>query len=167
MLNVFEPFREEYIDRFKKMKVLYLVTQTYAWRDPLDAGDKINILVSDYPDEGYAGVHYHAVKNDPYAAIINLGNEKQVAQLKKALTPASRVRLYWVAVRDPVAIRKRLGLKYKDKIRDYLAKETDWRISASGSLKVDLQLIFGELFLVAKKGTDCIRIKLSSLDVPG
>ncbi|MEO5984011.1 MAG: hypothetical protein ABIP80_00820 [Ferruginibacter sp.] len=141
------------------------MSQSYrAHKDHFDEENKTGILLSDYDDAGLAGVHLAAVKEDTYASVIHLANEKHLAKLAEMLSPASQYTLYWAVVKDPQALKKRVDVNYKDQIRRYISKNTTWRIAGSETFRPQLQVIFGILFVTLKHGSQQIRIKFEDLE---
>ena len=163
MLQPFEIFKEEYIQRLKVLKKIYLVTQTYH-RIPDKQDRKISILISDYDDIGLAKIHLAAISSDKYAAVINLEKINHVAKITKMLANDSLYDLYWAVVRDAGKLKKTADKLYKDKIRSYILKKTTWRISADESIKTQLQVVFGEIYITIKRGTQELRIKFEEIE---
>lgn len=79
------------------------------------------------------------------------------------LQPDSGYRLYWAIVKSMDEIKKRMDLKYKDNIRRYLMKQTTWRIDASDHIRASLQVIYGELFIILKRGNQTLRVKFDDI----
>ena len=162
-MQIFEPFKAAYLNRFREMKIFYLVTQTYEAAGEEAGEGRTPILISDYPDLSYAEVHYNAIRKDPYAAIINLENEKHLAKLQSMTAADSAYVLYWAAIKDAAALKRKISITYKEKIRGYISRKTDWRIAGGKELKADIQLIFGEVFFVVRKGNEMLRIGLKEI----
>lgn len=119
--------------------------------------------MTDYDQLGLAQIHYSAVKHDKYASIIDLTNPKHKNKIIEMLQPDSGYRLYWAIVKSMDEIKKRMDLKYKDNIRRYLMKQTTWRIDASDHIRASLQVIYGELFIILKRGNQTLRVKFDDI----
>ena len=163
MLQPFEIFKEEYIQRLKVLKKIYIVTQTYN-RVRENREGKISILVSDYDDVGLAKIHLAAISSDKYAAVINLEKINHVAKITEMMEPDSAYKVYWAVVSDAGKLKKTADKLYKDKIRSYILKKTTWRISADESIKTQLQVVFGEIYIAIKRGTQELRIKFEEIE---
>jgi len=164
MFQPFELFKPEYINRLIRMDKIYLVSQTYDKAFDHFEATKTGILLTDYDQLGLAQIHYSAVKNDKYASIIDLTNPKHKAKILEMLHPDSEYRLFWAIVKSIDDVKKRLDLKYKDNIRRYIMKQTTWRIDASEAIRPSLQVIYGELFIILKRGNQTLRVKFDDIE---
>jgi hypothetical protein len=164
MFHPFETFKSEYINRLVKMDKKYLVSQTYNRAFNHFDETRIDILLSDYDDLGLAQIHYSAVKHDKFASIIDLTNPKHQTKIIEMLNPDSGYRLFWAIVKSGNDIRKRIDLKYKDHIRHYIMKQTTWRIGTSEAIRPSAQVIFGELFIILKRGSQSLRVKFEDIE---
>ena len=57
-----------------------------------------------------------------------------------------------------------MDLKYKDHMRRYLMKNTTWRIDSSEAIRPSLQVIYGELFIILKRGNQTLRVKFEEIE---
>jgi len=167
MLQPFEDFKPTYISRLLKLDRRWLVSQTYRRvqeenRDPADM--RINLLFSDYVELGEAKLHVNAVKKDPYAAIIDLKNPAHLTKIQEMLMAGSRYRIYFAVVRSAKELENLVNKKYKDKLKQYVDKQTNWRISRDAIVKPTIQLSFGELYIILKHGSQHIRIKFEDIE---
>jgi hypothetical protein len=164
MFQPFELFKPEYIDRLIKMDKKYLVSQSYHKAFDHFDDAKTDILLTDYDQLGAAQIHYSAVKHDKYASIIDLCNSKHKLKISEMLNPNSGYRLFWAIVKSIDDVKKRMDLKYKDNIRRYIMKHTTWRIGASEAIRPSLQVIYGELFIILKRGNQTLRVKFEDVE---
>ena len=109
-------------------------------------------------------IHKTAVKTDKYAAVINLNNPKHLEKLESMLEPNSAYKIYWSVVKDMESIKKRMDMKYKDNIRRYIMKNTTWRIGGDETIRPQLSVIFGELFIFLKRGAQELRVKFEEIE---
>ena len=165
MLQPFERFKASYIENLLNLNKPFLVTQTYhrAGYQP-DESSKIALLLSDYDDLGLAKIHYKAVINDGYAAIIDLSKPAHKKKLTDMLQPDSVYKLYWAVVKSKIQLEQQVNKKYKDKMREYITTNTNWRIDRDATMRPSVQLIFGELFIVLKHAKQVIRVKFEELE---
>ena len=167
MLQPFEQFRPVYLSRLIQLGRRYLVSQTYCRvremeKDP--ACRRVNLLFSDYMELGEAKLHVNAVKKDRYAAIIDLENPSHLKKMQEMLKADSGYRLFFAVVRSAKELENLVNRKYKDKLRNYVEKQTDWRISHDAIVRPTIQLSFGELFVILKHRNQHIRIKFEEIE---
>jgi hypothetical protein len=165
MLQPFERFKPGYVERLLELNKPFIVTQTYprASCHHLE-GIKASLLLSDYDDMGLAKIHYKAVINDPYAAIIQLTKPAHRQKLEEMMVADSAYRLYWAVVKSKKELEHVVNSRFKDKMREYIAANTTWRIDRDASIRPSVQLIFGELFIVIKYGKQVVRVKFEELE---
>ena len=164
MFQPFEKFRREYIERLIRMNKIYLVSQSYDRAFDHFEDPKQNILFSDYDQLGLAQIHYSAVKNDKYASLIDLTNPKHKSKVSEMLCDDSNYRVYWAIVKSIDEVKKRMNLKYTDNIRRYIQKNTTWRIGSDEVVKPSLQVVYGELFIILKRGNQTLRVKFDDIE---
>lgn len=164
MFQPFELFKPEYTNRLIRMDKIYLISQTYDKAFDHFEVRKTGILLTDYDQLGLAQIHYSAVKNDKYASIIDLTNPKHKSKILEMMHRDSEYCLYWAIVKSIDDVKKRLDLKYKDNIRRYIMKQTTWRIDASEAIRPSLQVIYGELFIILKRGNQTLRVKFDDIE---
>lgn len=167
MLKPFERFLELYIAEFIKLGKIYLVTQSYGRHESFkNEKEKIGILVSDYSDFGLAKGHYAAVKNaeDNYAYILDLTNEKHLGKFKEMIPYNSAYAVYWAAVDNITKLTRQMNKQFKEKIRIYLGKNTNWKIDRDTTINPKLQIIFGELFVVIRFRSEELRVKFEEIE---
>lgn len=164
MFQPFETFKCEYINRLIKMDKKYLVSQTYHKAFNHFEETRTGILLNDYDDLGLAQIHYSAVKHDKYASIIDLTKPKHRTKVIEMLHSESGYCLFWAVVKSMDDIKKRLDLKYKDNIRRYISKHTTWRMDVNAAIRPSLQVIYGELFIILKRGSQTLRVKFEDIE---
>lgn len=165
MLQPFEIFKHQYIERLLDLKKRWLVSQSYARGVPqLSEILKESILLSDYDDPGLAKVHLNAIKNDRYAALIDLEKEAHKQKLGSMLAPGSRYVIYWSVVRSAKEIETRINTRWKEKMRRYIDTKTNWNIDRNTTVRPAMEVIFGELFIVFSYGSQRLRIKFEEIE---
>ena len=165
MLQPFEKFKSSYIDRLMDLNKVYLVTQTYTRVGSASPGEeKIGLLLSDYDDLGLAKIHYKAVINDRFGSIIHLSKPAHRQKLADMTVPGSRYEVYWAVVKSKIQLEQQVNKKYKDRMREYITKNTTWRLEKDSGIRPSVQLIFGELFIVIKHGKQVVRVKFEELE---
>ncbi len=166
-LQPFQEFKPVYILRLIQMGRRYLVSQSYSRASALDPdtfNSRISLLFSDYVEAGEAKLHFNAVKKDRYAAIIDLQNRVHLDKIREMLLEGSRYQIFFAVVRSAKDLESQINRKYKEKLRQYVEKQTNWRISHDAIVKPTIQLSFGELFIILKHGNQHIRIKFEEIE---
>jgi hypothetical protein len=167
LLQPFEEFKPVYILRLIQLGRRYLVSQTYYRVKEMDAdpeNSRINLLLSDYVERGEANLHFNAVKKDRYAAIIDLQHPTHLNKIREMLMEGSRYRIYFAVVRSAKELENLINNRYKEKLKHYVEKQTNWRISRDAIVKPTIQLSFGEIFIILKHGNQHIRIKFEEIE---
>jgi hypothetical protein len=121
-------------------------------------------LFSDYAELGEAKLHLNAVKTDRYAAIIDLNKPTHLKKIQDLLEAGSGYRIFFAVVRSATALENLINKKYKDKLKQYVDKHTNWRISRDAVVKPTIQLSFGEIFIILRHGSQQIRIKFEEIE---
>ncbi len=125
---------------------------------------KVPLLLTEYDDLGLAKIHLNALKADKLAAIINLGLDIHKEKLEEMTGDGSKYFLYWNMVRDSEAIKKNLDKNYSLYIKRYIDKNTNWRISRDSTIISNLEVVFGQLFVTLKHGSQQIKVKFEDIE---
>ena len=160
-MQPFERLTEAYLSGLEAINKRFLVTQSYPCGSTQEI--KSSIIVSVYDNPGLAKTHWNAVKCDPLSAIVDLQKphhrEKLIAMLR-----GSRYLIYWAVVRDVKAVTRRINAQYKERMRRYIEKNTNWQITRESNITPVVELIFGELYINLKHRSQRIRIKFSEIE---
>jgi hypothetical protein len=157
--------KEVYLNKLLALKKNFLVAQTFnRAKDPFEEEPYTDLLLTDYDDPGLAKGHLSALKGDKFAAIVDINKTGHMNKLRTMLQPDSGYRLFWCVVRSKKELEKKLVTKYKDHVRRYIAKNTNWRIDRNGTVVPAMQLIYGELFVILKYGSETRRITFGELE---
>jgi hypothetical protein len=167
LLQPFEEFKPKYLSRLIQMGRRYLVSQSYSRANVQDTdafNSRISLLFSDYVEAGEARLHFNAVKKDRYAAIIDLQKPAHLGKIREMLMEGSGYQIFFAVVRSAKDLESQINRKYKEKLKQYVEKQTNWRISTDAIVKPTIQLSFGELFIILKHGNQHIRIKFEEIE---
>ena len=164
MFQPFERFQREYIDRLIRLDKIYIVSQSYHRAIDHFEDPKEPVLFTDYDQLGLAQIHFSAIKNDKYASLINLKNPKHKLKVTEMLSDDSNYKVFWAIVKSMEEIKKRVALKYTGNIRRYIQKNTTWRIGSDETIRPSLQVVYGELFIILKRGNQTLRIKFDEIE---
>jgi len=80
------------------------------------------------------------------------------------LSTGSGYRIFLAVVRSAKELENNINKNYRDKLKKYVEKHTNWRISQDTIVKPTIQLSFGEIFIILKHGNQVIRIKFEELE---
>jgi len=161
----FEKLTHSLISSFRKKGKRWLVSQTLKLNisDPVLLS-KTLILITHYEDKGLATVHHKAVVEDKYASVIDLEREIHRKQIDSILSQDSKYILFSALIRNRERVEKQATEMYKEKYWRFIQQHSQSGISPTKSLRPSLQLIFGELFVVLKYGSETLRTKLSEIE---
>lgn len=160
----FIPFEKKYLNKLISNKQYYWVSQSYQRGSSAVTGSRIPILITSYDDKELAQIHKNAVKNDLYAALINIQNEAHYNTLLSMLMPESKYFVYWGVVHDYKQLEKYLNDHFGQHIKRYIDKKTNWRINGNGIFRPAFQLTFGELYITLKWSGQSVRVKFEEIE---
>jgi hypothetical protein len=165
MFNPFEKLSYRLMEAYRKQGKSFLVSQTYPRGiDPLIDEGKTSLLFSKYGNISHANIHLSALKGDKFAALIDLEKEAHRNKIIDMMKLDSKYILFTDVVKSVEEVERRMNAKYKENIRRYIARQTTWRIPASATVFPQLDIAFGEFFLVLKFRNQQIRFKLDELE---
>ncbi|HEY4151603.1 MAG TPA: hypothetical protein VGM41_21840 [Chitinophagaceae bacterium] len=165
MLRPFEPFKAIYIPKLLELKRYWLVSQTYQpYNNHFTTEAKTNLLFTDYDDGNMAREHLRSLTADKYAALLNLQNPLHKAKVLELVGAHSRFHVSWAVIKRAKELENKLNHGFKEKMRRYIGKNTNWRISRDSFLQPSLQVILGELFIILKYGGQTLKIKFEELE---
>ncbi len=165
MLHPFEPFKASYIPKLLELKKYWLVAQTYHRYDNLVTTEaKTSLLLTDYDDNNMAQTHVKALSNDKYAALLHLQHPPHKAKVLELLEPESKYQVFWAVVKSVKEMEAKINHGYKDHMKRYIEKHTSWRMSRDTTLRPSLQLVFGELYIILKYGSQTLRVKFEDIE---
>ena len=163
MLQPFEPFRENCIDRLIELKKPYLVSQTYTRAEKKDVA-KVDLLLTDYDTLGKASDHLGKLKTDKFAAVIDLGKIAHKQMMKKMLSEDSSFNFYWAIVRSARALEKELNGRYKHHLKRYIDNCSDWQVGRGATVEARVEVIYGELVVILTHGIKTMQIKFEDIE---
>ncbi|RYF86468.1 MAG: hypothetical protein EOO03_11765 [Chitinophagaceae bacterium] len=167
MLQPFILLEQKHLELLEKTGKVFLVTQRYHFgaNHLQNDDDKIDLLVSDYPNRGLADIHYNAVRGNPikvskdiqdaaalltpdkeFSAVIDLRKGSHYQTLLRMLE-GDKYRLYWDFTLDKLKVRETIRVVYGARIYSYLTNELKLPIKGSDKVEIKEGVIFGELFV--------------------
>lgn len=163
--NPFEPLTPVLLASLRKKGKRWLVSQTMdlSSNNPL-SDSKIFLLMTHYEDQGMATVHLKAVLEDKFASLIDLEKEVHRRQLEKILSKDSRYIVYSSLITNKERAEKMASELYKEKYWKFIQQHSRAGITSNKHLRPSIQLIFGEIFVVLKYGSETMRTRLSEIE---
>ncbi len=162
MIQPFQIFRKDYLGRLLKLNKIYLISQSYHRARNIPG--KTDILLTDYDDIGLAKIHFAAIKEDKFAAILQLQNDAHMHKLDEMLEDESPYKLYWSVVDDKKKFKEKISKNYKEKIRRYILENTDWKVALHEVITPHVQVVFGELYVTLKRNAQEIRVRFDEIE---
>ncbi len=160
--NPFVLFDKRLLEQHIQMGHAYYVRQTYPrGMDPAKEDMKAAFLVSHYKDESLAKIHYAALANDGNRFLYRLS---EAAHYKKLETATMQPKGY--AIFAPILATKewRPPANLQVKIKKYLDKELPITPTKKESIRTELFLQFGELFITLQFAKEQIKLPLSVIE---
>ena len=165
MFNPFEKLTTETLEAFRRMGESYLVSQTYPrGLDPFNDEGKTALLFSQYSNLSQANIHLSAMKGDQFAALIDLEKQNHRNKLMEMMGKNSNYVLFANVIKSIADAEKRLNAKYKNNVRRYVGSKTNWSIPANEHLIAELDIAFGDLFVLIKFRKQQIRTNLDVIE---
>jgi hypothetical protein len=136
----------------------FFVRQTYKrGKNQLDPLNKAAFLFTHYTDYSRAKTHYDTLDNDANRFLYNLTEEEHYQKLFIAAAQPEGFKIYSPLVKQtwkPIATR----------IRNYINQKLNWSPAGTDSVKADLFVQFGELFITLKCGIHEVKLPLADIE---
>lgn len=162
MHNPFILFDKRLLEQHIRMGHAYYVRQTYP--RGMDARNpilKAAFLVSHYTDESLAKIHFAALGKDGNRFLYRLSHAEHYKKLETAaMQPAG------YAVYAPILATKewRPPITLQGKIKKYLDAQLLMKPKKNESIRTELFLQFGELFITLKLAQELVKLPLSVIE---
>ena len=162
MFNPFSHFDPRYLPEFKKKGIRAFVMQLYErGRNMLEDNPRPAYLLSHFDRLDIANQHFDALKHDSTRQLFMLGDSAQYNELQNRLRSTDAVYYTRLIIKD--ANQKAQKILDK-KIHAYIDYKTSWRPSRYDEVSFELDVIFGQIYVLLKfKGRD-VKIKLEELE---
>ncbi len=136
------------IPGFLTMNHPFLVAQSYPrGANRLAETPQQALLLCDYESEGTAKAHLGGIQQDKWAAIINLNHQPHREKLVEMARPDSAYLLFVAFVSDAKKVNLRNNLQLTEAVRLYIKGQTNWQPGRNDTIRPNLELVFGELFV--------------------
>lgn len=151
MYNPLVRFSMKMMPGFQKMKVRYLVSQTYGRGAVSNNGvEKQSLLLTDYCTLQEARKHREQVNGDEWVAIIDLQQAAHLQKLQQMTEKDSPYLLYCAFIADAASVNDRNTAELQEAVRFFIDKETDWKPGSNAVVQANLELSLGQLLLALK-----------------
>ncbi len=162
MHNPFILFDKRLLEQHIRMGHAYYVRQTFP--RGMDAGNptlKAAFLVSHYADESLSKIHFAALAKDGNRFLYRLSNAEHYKKLETAATQPSGYSVY-----APILATKewRPPITLQGKIKRYLDAQLYLKPKKNESIRTELFLQFGELFITLKFAQELVKLPLSVIE---
>lgn len=162
MFNPFAAFDPRYLPEFKKKGVKVFIMQRYdRGRNLLESPPRPAYLLSHFDRLDVANQHFDALKHDDTRNMFILDDMAQYEELQNRVQQKEAIYYTRLVVKDANLKAQKILDK---KIRAYIDNKTSWRPSRYDELGFELDVIFGQIYVILTfKGRD-IQIKLEELE---
>lgn len=165
---MFQPFlqlNQKYLDGLIRLKKTFLVSQSYKrGTEHFEDGEKTCLLFSDYEKLAEAQLHFNALKQDNFAAIIDLANEAHKMKIESLFETDSNFKPFWAIVLSKKSVEQQLKTRYMDNVRKWIGNNTNWDIKGSDTVNTQMAVTFGEIFLELKWRSRQIKVKFEDIE---
>ena len=161
MHNPFVLLTTKLLESLIKAGNHFFVRQTYKrGKNELDPLNKAAFLFTHYTDYSRAKTHYDTLDNDANRFLYNINEEEHYQKLFIAAGQPEGFKIYSPLVKQvwkptpPIAT----------KIRNYINQKLTWSPARNDSVKADLFVQFGELFITLKFGIHEVKLPLAEIE---
>jgi len=161
MHNPFVLLSARLLESLIKAGNTFFVRQTYKrGKNLLDPLNKAAFLITHYTDYSQAKTHYDNLYNDPNRFLYNITEPEHYEKLTLAATQPEGYKIYSPLIQQPWKPTPEMAAK----IRNYIGQKLSWSPKRSDTVKADLFVQFGELFITLKYERDTINLPLAELE---
>ncbi|ASZ13712.1 hypothetical protein KTO58_05655 [Chitinophaga pendula] len=138
------------LDAILQDRYLFFVRQAYTRAiDPMDQSIKGAFLFTHYRERRDAEAHLSALYNDSYSKLYDCTQTEDRLNLNRAAQQPLGYLIYAAILN---AKKWEPPLSLTPKIKSYIRKNTSWELDRGETLKIELALQFGELYLKFRHG---------------
>mgnify|MGYP003511993201 CR=1 FL=1 len=143
-----------------------MVVQKYErGKDMFLDENKISLVATHYNNNPAAADHFKALKDTENGSLFDLENDIERQRFTEMLQPNSQFIIYTALTADKQKVKLSIDKNFKENIRRYIQKKTNWHIGGKETITPDLELIFGELFVILKySGKQDLRVKMEEIE---
>jgi hypothetical protein len=161
MHNPLVLFSTELLNSLIKTGHAYFVRQTYKRGvDHFGEKQKGPYLLSHYTDISKATMHYESLNMDANRFLYDISKQEHLEKLKVAAGQPQGYKIYIALLQKewtPSDIMK-------GKVRRYVDQKLKWHPGRNETVKTNLFIQFGELFITLKLGIREIKVPLSDIE---
>lgn len=161
MHNPFQLYSPQLLHALLKAGHKYFVRQTYSrGLAHFNEEQKGAFLISHYSDKSKAQIHFEALKNDGNRFLYDTFEKGHLEKLQTAATQPTGYKIY-----APLLLQQ---WKPSDimagKVKIYIDHKLKWRAGRGDTVKTNLFIQFGEIFIALKLGIHEVKIPLSEIE---
>lgn len=161
MHNPFPFFSPSLLRALIKAGHKYFIRQTYSRGvDHFDENQKGSFLITHYNEKGRAQIHFDALKNDGNRFFYDITDQEHMEKLNVAATQPAGYRIYTPLLTKEWTPSKQLA----GNMRKYIDNVLQWRPGRDETVKTNLFVQFGELFVTLKLRIHEVKIPLADLE---
>jgi hypothetical protein len=139
----------------------FFVRQTYPrGKNPLDPLNKAAFLFTHYTDYSRAKTHYDTLDNDPNKFLYNINEPEHYEKLFIAAGQPEGFHIYSPLVQQPWKPTPAIA----NRIRNYINHKMKWAPARTDTVKADLFVQFGELFITLRSGIHEVKLPLAEIE---
>lgn len=167
-MKPFQPYprlEEKHLPLFRKKGGRYFVSQSYErGKTRVLGNEKMPLVFTLYKDTYQAIVHKDAVKDDRYAAFIDMDKPAHLATVKAMLQPDARYEVFVSMVWNNEDTNRYIKQQYDRHVERYLNSQTSWRIPKAETVHVELKIIFGQPFLLITWRNNTLQVPFEDIE---
>jgi hypothetical protein len=161
MHNPFVLLTTRLLESLIKAGNIFFVRQTYnRGKNELDPLNKAAFLFTHYKDYSRAKTHYDTLDNDPNKFLYIINEAEHYEKLFVAARQPDGFHIYSPLVQQPWKPTPAIAAK----IRTYINQNLHWTPTSTSSVKADLFIQFGELFITLKYGIHEVKLPLADIE---
>ena len=164
MYNPFYPFTLRLLEPMLAKNNRYFVLQSFRRsRSLLGAQKSADFLLTHYTDSGRARDHFDAIRNDADRRLFNMDIMEDRKALVTFLDTENGNQVY--AHLTTPDWKEKAVQQLNKKWRAYIQAETNWNPRREDEINPDMEIIFGEVYMVLSFRAERLRVKLEDIEM--
>lgn len=162
MFNPLYPFTKPVLEKTIQRGCIYFVRNDYPNAiDHFQTGIKAHLLFTHYDDLGKAQAHYNSIPQDKYRFLYDWNNPEHQEKLIIAASQPKEYKIYSSYFLPDY--EKLITDEQKKKINKYIDLQTMWKPKKGESIKIDISLQFGSIFITASYQGNKLKAKFADV----
>jgi hypothetical protein len=161
MHNPFPLYSERLLTSLIKSGHKYFVRQTYKRGiNPFNENQKGSFLISHYNDLNKANIHFEALEHDKNRFLYDISKPEHLERLKAASVQPTGYMVYAPLLQQEWKPTPQVA----EKIRKYIDYKLKWKPGRNDTVRSNLFLQFGELYLTLKFRIHEVKVPLIEIE---